>query len=50
MVAEQHAIPYDAEKSLVARAARERKAIISNDVSSDPDFLPNPLLPKPAPK
>lgn len=46
MVADQHAIGMDAEKSLVARASRERIALIANDVTADPDFLPNPLLPK----
>ena len=46
MVEEEHAIGMDAEKSLVARAARERKAAIVNDVHSDPGFLPNPLLPE----
>jgi signal transduction histidine kinase len=46
MVAQEHAIALDVEKSLVARAARERQAIIVNDVRSDPDFLPNPLLPQ----
>ena len=46
LVAEKHAIAIDAEKSLVARAARERKSIIANDVRSQPDFLPNPLLPE----
>jgi PAS domain S-box-containing protein len=46
MVAEEHAIAVDAERSLVARAARERQAAIVNDVRSDPDFLPNPLLPE----
>lgn len=45
MVAEQHAIAYDAEKSIVARSLRERKAIIVNDVQASPDFMPNPLLP-----
>ena len=45
MVAEQHAIPFDAEKSIVARAIRERTAIIVNDAQTDPDFLPHPLLP-----
>jgi signal transduction histidine kinase/HAMP domain-containing protein len=45
MVSEEHAIGVDAERSLVARAARERQAVIVNDVRSDPDFLPNPLLP-----
>jgi GAF domain-containing protein len=29
----------------VARAARERKGVIVNDVTQAPDFLPNPLLP-----
>ncbi|CAG0935252.1 two-component system, NarL family, sensor histidine kinase EvgS [Thermoflexales bacterium] len=46
MVAEGHAIAVDAERSLVARAARERQAIIVNDVRTEPDFLPNPSLPE----
>ncbi len=46
MVATGHAIPMDHKTSIVARAARERKAIISNDLRSDADFLPNPLLPE----
>ena len=46
MVAAQHAIPLDAEQSLVARSARERRAVIVNDVRSDPTFLPNPDLPE----
>ncbi|MEO5886633.1 MAG: GAF domain-containing protein, partial [Anaerolineales bacterium] len=46
MVAEEHAISMDAEKSLVARAHRERQSIIANDIRSQPDFLPNPLLPE----
>jgi PAS domain S-box-containing protein len=45
MVAEEHSIPIDTEKSLVARAVRERQSVIANDVRSQPDFLPNPLLP-----
>jgi len=45
MVAEEHSIPRDRVHSLVARAARERQAVIANDVHSEPDFLPNPLLP-----
>ena len=45
MVAERHAISVNAERSLVARAAREKQAVIVNDVRSEPDFLPNPLLP-----
>jgi PAS domain S-box-containing protein len=46
MVAEEHSIALDAEKSLVARAAREQQAVIVNDVRDDPSFLPNPLLPE----
>ena len=46
MVAEEHAIALDGGRSLVARAARERQAVIVNDVRSEPDFLPNPLLPE----
>jgi signal transduction histidine kinase len=45
MVAQEHAISMDAEKSLVARAAREHRSMIVNDVRNQPDFLPNPLLP-----
>jgi signal transduction histidine kinase len=44
LVAEKHAIPISLEQSLVARAARERKAVIVNNVNSEPGFLPNPLL------
>jgi PAS domain S-box-containing protein len=32
-------------RSLVARAARERRGVIVNDVTLDDNFLPNPLLP-----
>ncbi|MBN1450467.1 MAG: GAF domain-containing protein [Anaerolineales bacterium] len=46
MVAEGRAIPLDSEKSLVARAARTREGVVVNDVRTDPDFLPNPLLPE----
>jgi GAF domain-containing protein len=45
MVAEKRSIPLNREQSLVARAARERKGVIVNDVTEAPDFLPNPLLP-----
>jgi PAS domain S-box-containing protein len=45
LVAKGHNIPLNTERSLVARAARERKGIIMNDVRSTPDFLPNTLLP-----
>jgi PAS domain S-box-containing protein len=33
------------EQSLVAQAARSRKAVVVDDVQSNPDFLPNDLLP-----
>jgi len=45
MVMTGNAIPINAEKSLVARASRERTAMIVNDVRTEPDFLPNPYLP-----
>lgn len=45
MVSTGHAIQMDAKRSLVARAARERKAVIVNDIGTDIGFLPNPLLP-----
>ncbi|MGQ9889683.1 MAG: GAF domain-containing protein [Aggregatilineales bacterium] len=46
MVAKGHSIPLNREHSLVARAARTRQGVISNDVTQEPDFLPNPLLPE----
>jgi PAS domain S-box-containing protein len=46
LVAQEHAIPINLEQSLVARAAREQKAIIVNEVSNEPGFLPNPWLPE----
>lgn len=46
MVASEHTIPMEAEKSLVARAARERQAVIVEDVRQEPGFLPNPALPE----
>ena len=45
MTAQQHAIPFNREQSLVARAARTRQGVIANDVTQAPDFLPNPWLP-----
>jgi len=45
MVTEGHAIPIDAEKSCVALATREKKAIIVNDVRTEEGYLPNPMLP-----
>ena len=45
MIAEGRSIPLDREQSLVARAAREKKGVTVNDVTTAPDFLPNLLLP-----
>ncbi len=45
MVAEGRSIPVNLERSLVARAARERRGVTVNDVTQEPDFLPNPMLP-----
>ncbi len=41
-----HNIPYDRERSLVARAARTRQGVVVNNVRQEQGFLPNPLLPK----
>jgi len=38
-------ISINQEQSLVARAARSRKAVIVNDVHNEPGWLPNELLP-----
>jgi PAS domain S-box-containing protein len=46
MVASGHSIPLDAERSLVARAARQHQSVIINDVKNEPGFLPNVLLPE----
>jgi PAS domain S-box-containing protein len=48
MVAQGRLIPLDSERSLVARAARQRQGVIVNDVQAEPDFLSNPLLPETA--
>ena len=45
MLKRKFRIPLNREHSLVARAARTRTGVISNDVRDEPDFLPNPLLP-----
>ena len=45
MVIDGHAIPISTENSLIARATRERTALIVNDVRTEPDFLSNPYLP-----
>ncbi len=41
-----HSIPYQAERSLVARAARTLEPVVVNNVYDSPDHLPNPLLPE----
>lgn len=41
----QHAIPYDHEQSLVARAAQTGEVVLVNDVRKESAFMPNPLLP-----
>jgi GAF domain-containing protein/HAMP domain-containing protein len=46
MVNDKRSIPLDHPHSLVARAARTLQGAISNDVTREPDFLPNPLLPE----
>lgn len=38
-------IPLNREQSLVARCARERRPITIDDVSTEPNHLPNPFLP-----
>ncbi|MDH5606005.1 MAG: GAF domain-containing protein, partial [Anaerolineae bacterium] len=40
-----HTIPMDREGSMVATAARNRAPVVANDVTKNPDHLPNPLLP-----
>ena len=41
-----HSISLDAEKSLVARAARTRGTVLVADTTLESDFMPNPLLPQ----
>jgi diguanylate cyclase (GGDEF)-like protein/PAS domain S-box-containing protein len=45
MVLQGRQIFFDQARSLVARAARERKGVIVNDIRQEADFLPHPLLP-----
>ncbi|MBC7811649.1 MAG: GAF domain-containing protein, partial [Burkholderiales bacterium] len=45
MKAQGHSIPLNREHSLVARAARTAQGVIVNDITQEPDFLPNELLP-----
>ena len=46
MAQENWRIPLSQTQSLVARAARERNGVIVNDVTKDPSYLPNLLLPE----
>lgn len=46
MKAVKYRIPLAAEKSLIAQAARQGEAVLVNDVSQDPGWLPNALLPE----
>ncbi|MCZ7669059.1 MAG: GAF domain-containing protein [Chloroflexi bacterium] len=46
MVAAGHNIPFHQPNSLVAQAARSGQGVIVNQVTADPAFLPNPLLPQ----
>ncbi len=43
---QEFGVPLDAHPSLVARAARTRRPVISNDARHDYDHLPNPYLPE----
>lgn len=45
LVQNKHAIPLKLERSLVATAAREARPVVVNDVTENPNHLPNPLLP-----
>ena len=45
MTNEGHSIPLGREDSVVATAARTRRETRVNDVTQDPNHLPNPLLP-----
>ncbi len=42
----EHKIPLKAKKSLVARAARTGEPLLISDVSQEPSWLPNALLPE----
>ncbi len=45
LAGQKWSIPFAKEDSVVARTARTRQGIISNDVRAETGFLPNPLLP-----
>jgi PAS domain S-box-containing protein len=46
MVAEDWRIPLHRQHSLVARSARSQKGMVVSNTRTDPDFMPNPLLPR----
>lgn len=46
MLTEKHRIALNKEQSLVARAARTGEGVVVNDVTTTPDFFPNPHLPE----
>jgi PAS domain S-box-containing protein len=46
MMENKHRISLDNDNSIVVQATRRREAIIENDLSQAPAFLPNPLLPE----
>lgn len=41
----QHQIPLEREQSLVIQAISQGQPVLVDDVSQDPNFMPNPLLP-----
>ncbi|MBN2304580.1 MAG: GAF domain-containing protein [Anaerolineae bacterium] len=41
-----HRIPANAERSVVAQAARTGESVVINNVAQLPNFLPNPMLPQ----
>jgi signal transduction histidine kinase/DNA-binding NarL/FixJ family response regulator/CHASE3 domain sensor protein len=45
MKASHHRIPLNAERSLIARAARSGEIVVIDDVKNSRDWLPHPLLP-----
>ena len=46
MVTNGHAISLQHPTSIVARAGRERRGVMVNDVYNSPTFMPNPMLPE----
>ena len=46
LLSRKHKIPLTFEHSLVAKAARDQEIVLVNNISSEPDFMPNPLLPE----